>query len=300
MTNGLPHSNACVAAPFVVGCVQMTSGRSLAANVDTIRLRVREAVSGGAQMVFLPENATLMDRNRDALLESIRREDDHPGVAALRQLARDTGTWIHTGSLAVLPEPSDQSETGIAPGEPPRALNRSLVLDPEGNIRARYDKIHLFDAALSGGEAYRESRTFAPGDSAVLLPTPFGTLGLSICYDLRFPTLYRALTQAGADMLAVPAAFTHTTGTVHWHPLLRARAIENGAWVIAAAQSGHHEDGRRTFGHSLIISPWGEIVADGGEGEGVILASIDPGQVLESRSRIPSLAHDRTFTVERL
>jgi len=200
-----------------------------------------------------------------------------------RELARESGLWLHCGSLAVL------LDNG-------RVANRTLLLDPRGEVVARYDKIHMFDVDLGNGEAYRESATFEAGAEAVVACTPWGGLGLSICYDLRFPHLYRSLAKAGADFLAVPAAFTRTTGRAHWHVLLRARAIETGCFVFAPAQCGEHVGGRQTYGHALIVSPWGAIIADGGENPGFIIAEIDPAEVDEARRKIPSLGHDRSYT----
>jgi predicted amidohydrolase len=210
------------------------------------------------------------------------REDRHDALFAFRELARDTGLWLHCGSLAILLD-----------GD--RVANRSFLIDPEGVIRARYDKIHMFDVDLAGGESYRESNNYRPGELAVIADLPWGRLGVTICYDLRFPALYRALAEAGASFLAIPAAFTKQTGEAHWHVLMRARAIENGCYVIAAAQGGQHENGRSTFGHSIVVDPWGKIVAEGGIEPGVIMAEIDPAAVVAARSKVPSLNHGRRF-----
>ena len=212
-------------------------------------------------------------------------------LAALREVAQETGVWLLIGSLAV-----DLSrEPGTAEGER-RLANRSYLVDPGGAVVARYDKIHMFDVDLAGGESYRESNAFRPGGRAVLAETPWGVLGMTVCYDLRFPHLYRALAQAGADFLAIPSAFTVPTGKAHWHVLLRARAIENGCFVFAPAQWGEHAEGRRTYGHSLIVDPWGEVLADAGEGVGIVTARIDLAAIAKARRMVPSLQHDRPFT----
>jgi len=218
-----------------------------------------------------------------AKLELSRPEEDDPALAAFRTLAEELDIWLLIGSLAI-----KVSETKTA--------NRSFLIAPRGTIVARYDKVHLFDVDLPSGEQYRESRTVAGGAAAVTADLPWGRLGLSVCYDLRFPQLYRALSKAGAVVLSVPSAFTETTGRAHWHVLLRARAVENGAFVIAPAQGGVHANGRRTFGHSLIVSPWGDILAEGGTEPGVVFAHIDPEEAAAARGRIPSLQHDRAFS----
>ncbi len=214
-------------------------------------------------------------------------EAANPALAAFRNLARETGAWILVGSLAIKVEAS-------------RLANRSFLLGPDGVIAARYDKIHMFDADLKNGESYRESALFRPGEDTVLAALPWGTLGMTVCYDLRFPHLYRALAQAGADFLSVPAAFTVPTGKAHWHVLQQARAIENGCFVFAPAQWGEHAEGRKTYGHSLIVDPWGEVLADAGEGIGFITAEIDPARVEEARRMVPALRHDRTIPAPRM
>jgi predicted amidohydrolase len=267
---------------FTVACVQTNSAREFEPNIVTATELVREARRAGADFVLLPENVSMLEPVGRSLKEKALPEEAHPALAAFRDLARETGIWLLIGSLAI------KLEDG-------RVANRSLLVDPEGTIVARYDKIHMFDVDLGPGQTYRESATIAPGASAVVAPTPWGPLGLSICYDLRFPHLYRRLAQDGAAFLSIPAAFTRATGRAHWHVLQRARAIENGAYVFAPAQCGTHAEGRETFGHSLIVDPWGTVLADGGEESGVILAEIDPDQVAEARRRIPSLGHDRPF-----
>jgi predicted amidohydrolase len=267
---------------FTVACVQTNSAREFEPNIAAAGALIRQAGEAGAELVLLPENVAMLEPINRLLKEKAVAEEAHPALAAFRDLARETGVWLVIGSLAV------RVEDG-------RVANRSLLVDPEGTIVARYDKIHMFDVDLGPGQSYRESATIAPGASAVLAPTPWGPLGLSICYDLRFPYLYRRLAQAGAVFLSIPAAFTRTTGRDHWHILQRARAIENGAYVFAPAQCGTHAEGRETFGHSLIVDPWGTVLADGGEEPGVILAPVDPDSVAETRRRIPSLTHDRAF-----
>jgi predicted amidohydrolase len=222
-----------------------------------------------------------MDRDRRRAAPNLYDEADDPVLDAVRTAAADAGIWVHLGSLAV---------KGGADG---RLLNRGFLIDASGVIRARYDKIHLFDVDLPTGESWRESAAYAPGTESVVAQTPFGEIGMSICYDMRFPDLYRAMSNAGAKILSVPAAFTVPTGKAHWHVLLRARAIEAGAFVVAAAQSGTHEDGRATYGHSLVIDPWGEILLDMGDQIGVGFAGIDMARIAEVRARIPALAHRR-------
>jgi predicted amidohydrolase len=268
---------------FRVACVQTNSAREIALNIDPIVALVGRAREGGADLVCLPENVSLLEPVSRLLREKAPTEDEHPALAAYREAAQSNGVWLLIGSLTVRLNGDD------------RLANRSLLVDAEGAIVARYDKIHLFDVDLGPGERYRESATIAPGERAVVATTPWGRLGLSVCYDLRFPQLYRRLAQAGADFLTIPAAFTRTTGRAHWHVLQRARAIETGSWVFAPAQCGVHAEGRETYGHSLIVDPWGQIVADGGEDVGLIFADVDPAAVEAARRRIPSLQHDRPF-----
>jgi predicted amidohydrolase len=271
-----------VSATFKAACVQVSAGRELQPNIDTAVRLGREARRMGADFIAYPENVTMIEPiGADAIRKALP-ESEHPAIPAVRALARETGAWILGGSLSIR-----LGETKYA--------NRSLLFDPAGNVVARYDKLHLFDVDLAGGERYRESERIVPGERAVTAPTPWGVLGLTICYDVRFPQLYRALARAGAVMFTVPAAFTEQTGRAHWHILMRARAIECGTFVIAAAQCGTHAQGRRTYGHSLIVDPWGEVLADGGESEGVIVAEIDPAKSAEARRRIPALLHDRPF-----
>ncbi len=272
---------------FRAGLVQMCTGRDVEKNLADASALIREAAAQGAQYVQTPEITTLMETERARLFAAIRPEEGNPAIAYFSALARELKLWLHVGSMAVL----------LGNG---RIANRSFLFAPTGEIEARCDKIHMFDVDLPGGESYRESKNYQAGDAAVLSRLPWGTLGLTVCYDLRFPHLYRALAQAGADFLAIPSAFTAKTGAAHWHVLMRARAIENGCFVFAAAQSGKHESGRESYGHSLIVAPWGEILADAGEArQAVIVADVDVAEVQEARRRIPSLQHDRPFQVVR-
>jgi predicted amidohydrolase len=243
---------------------------------------VERAAGEGADMLFTPEMVAVLDRDRARAAGSIVAEEDDVALAATREAAARHGLWVHLGSLAVRGEGSDG-----------RFANRSFVIDDTGAIRARYDKIHLFDIDLPDGQSIRESAAYAPGRGAIVLDTPWGRLGLAICYDMRFPDLFRSLSDAGATMFAVPAAFTVPTGRAHWHILLRARAIEAGAFVIAAAQSGRHADGRETYGHSLVVDPWGEILLDMGDKAGIACVTIDPARVEEVRGHIPVIRHRR-------
>ncbi len=269
---------------FRAACVQMRTGLHVAANIDTAASLVREAKAKGAQFVATPEMTSLFEAESDALFAKVRSEEDDAALKAFRALAEELSLWLSIGSL-----PIKVAERQCA--------NRSFLIDPKGAVRATYDKIHMFDVDLPGGEVYRESRNYRPGERAVVVNVPWGKLGLSVCYDLRFPHLYRTLAKAGASFLTIPAAFTYTTGQAHWHVLQRARAIETGCFVIAAAQGGKHENGRHTFGHSVIVDPWGNIIAEAGDAPGVIVADIDPNKVAEARSRVPALNHDRPFTV---
>jgi len=270
------------AKSVTVALVQMRSGRDVAANVAALSDLVRQAAASGAVYVQTPENSTVMDEDKARLMANTEGEAQSSALAAFRTLARELKIWLHIGSMAVA--------TGSG-----KLANRAFVITPSGEISARYDKIHMFDVDLPGGESYRESRNFAAGGEAVIADLPFARLGLSICYDLRFPQLYRALAQAGAGILTVPAAFTRKTGEVHWQTLLRARAIENGAYVLAAAQGGRHDNGRETYGHSLIIAPGGEVMAEAGVDPVVLTAQLDLAKVAAFREQIPSLAHDRAF-----
>ncbi len=272
---------------LTVACVQVNAGTEIAANLSVAGDLIRRARDAGATFITTPENVGMIVQGRDKVLARVKPEAEHPGLPFFAALARETGAWLLAGSLGVLLDDG-------------RVANRSLLFNAEGQVVARYDKIHMFDVDLSGGESYRESAIFRPGDRAVLASTPWGGVGMSVCYDLRFAALYRALAQAGASILTVPAAFTVPTGRAHWHVLLRARAIETGCFVIAPAQTGAHDAGRRTYGHSLIVSPWGEILADGGEEVGFVTADLTLDQVAEARGMVPALKHDRAFTVVRM
>src|SRR5438876_7900765 len=239
---------------------------------------------------MIPEVSNFIESGRRRR-DKARSEGKDPFLAGMRELARETGAWILVGSLVIDPA----GESGAEAGEE-RLANRSFLIDAEGAIVARYDKIHMFDIDLPGGESYRESNAYRPGGRSVVAETPWGRLGMTVCYDVRFPHLYRALAQAGADFLAVPSVFTVPTGRAHWHVLLRARAIENGSFVFATAQWGDHAAWRKSYGHSLIVDPWGEVLADGGEEVGIVTARIDPARIAEARGSVPSLTHDRTFT----
>jgi deaminated glutathione amidase len=269
---------------FKAAMIQMRSGLKPDANIDDAVRMIGEAKSAGAEYVLTPEMTNILAAKREQLFAAVVEEEADASLAAMRATARKLGIYIHVGSLAIKLSPD-------------RAANRSFLIDPKGDIAARYDKIHMFDVDLAGGESYRESRNYRPGELAVLADLPWGRLGLTICYDLRFPALYRALAEAGATMLAIPSSFTKQTGEAHWHALMRARAIENGCFVFAAAQAGKHENGRETYGHSLIVDPWGRIIAEGGTEPGVIMAEIDPAQVTDARARIPSLQHGRRFEI---
>src|SRR5712671_4904595 len=247
---------------FTVGLVSMRSGFSPAANLDDAIGLIRQAKENGADYVQTPEMTNIMDIKRERLFAAMVGEEDDKSLARLRELAREFGIFIHIGSLGVKVSPE-------------RAANRSFLIDRQGEIAARYDKIHMFDVDLADGESYRESRNYRAGDFAVVADLPWGRLGLTICYDLRFPALFRALAEAGASFLAIPSAFTRQTGEAHWHVLMRARAIENTCYVLAAAQGGKHENGRETFGHSLVVDPWGRVIAEGGTEPGVVMAEID-------------------------
>jgi predicted amidohydrolase len=276
-----------MADPFKAACIQFCARPEAGPNIEASLRLTREAAAQGAGLVCLPEYFSGIATVGGKLVPTAFREEAHPAIPAFAAAARELGLWVLLGSLAV-----ERPDGRIA--------NRGYLLDPAGRVRARYDKIHLFDVDLEAGKSYRESETIAPGSEAVVAETPWGGLGLSVCYDLRFPQLYRQLAQAGATMLAAPAAFTRLTGTAHWHVLARARAIENGAYVLAPCQNGVLEGGSECFGHSLIVDPWGEVLADGGEEEGVIIAEIDPEAVTRARQRIPALRHDRQFEVQGL
>ncbi|PCG15439.1 MULTISPECIES: carbon-nitrogen hydrolase family protein [Sphingomonas] len=270
-----------------IAVVQTTTGIDPTANAAALVAAIREAAANGAAMVFTPEMSGLLDRDRARAAAHLVKEDEDRVLLAVREAAAEAGVWVHLGSLALR-------------RNDPRMANRGFVIDAQGHIRARYDKMHLFDVDLPTGESWRESAAYAGGDRPVLVTTPLGAMGLSICYDMRFPDLYRALSDAGARVLSVPSSFTRPTGAAHWHVLLRARAIEAGAYVVAAAQTGVHADGRATFGHSLVVDPWGEVVLDMGEAPGIGYATVDPARVDEVRARVPALRHRRAIPAPKL
>ncbi len=263
----------------------MCSGRDPAKNIADACDLIRQAAADGAEYVLTPEVTNVMDQDREHLFAVCEPEQNNASLKALQATAKDLGIWLHVGSLAIR-HSND------------KLVNRSYLITPEGDIAARYDKIHMFDVELANGEIYSESENYQPGNRAVVAGTPWGGLGMTICYDLRFPYLFRALAQAGAKMISVPAAFTRPTGEAHWHVLLRARAIETQCFVFAAAQGGLHEHGRKTYGHSLIVSPWGRILAEGGQEPGVTIADIDLSEVDEVRSRVPSTRANAEFTLD--
>lgn len=267
-----------------VALVQLRSGRDVAANIASASDLIRQAAEAGAHYVQTPEMTNLMELDRALLLQKIRTPEADPALAAFQALARDLSIHLHVGSLAL--KVSDQ-----------KAVNQSVLIAPNGEISARYDKIHMFDVDLAEGESYRESSTFKAGERAVVGQVEGIGFGLTICYDLRFPALYRALAEAGARVLTIPAAFTRFTGEAHWHVLVRARAIENGAYVLAATQGGRHENGRETYGHAMVVDPWGRVIAEGGTDPGVILADLDMSAVDMARQRVPALTHGRRFEV---
>ncbi|HUB95254.1 MAG TPA: carbon-nitrogen hydrolase family protein [Stellaceae bacterium] len=269
---------------FTAACLQLNAAREITPNIAAASDLVRRARDQGADLIMTPEVSDMMEPRRALRLEKAMPEARHPMLAAFAALARETGAWLLLGSIVVREEGGDG-----------RLANRSILLSPDGQVAARYDKIHMFDVSLAGGETYRESAAFRPGDKAILARLPWGVLGMTVCYDLRFPHLYRALAQGGAQFLSIPSAFTVPTGRAHWHVLLRARAIENFCFVFAPAQWGEHAEGRRTYGHALIVAPWGEILAEAEDGPGMILARIDPARIEEARRSVPSLDHDRPF-----
>jgi predicted amidohydrolase len=272
------------AGKFNAAMIQMRSGLTPAVNLDAAVALIGEAKKSGADYVQTPEMTNIMEVKRERLFANIVEEDADTSLATFRELARKLGIYIHVGSLAIK----------IAPE---KAANRSFLINSKGDIAARYDKIHMFDVDLGNGESYRESKSYASGETAVLSDLPWGRLGLTVCYDLRFPALYRALAETGCTMLAIPSAFTKQTGEAHWHILNRARAIENTCFVFASAQGGKHENGRETFGHSLIVDPWGRILAEGSTEPGVVMAEIDLAEVAKARARMPSLQHGRRFEI---
>ena len=270
--------------PMRAAIFQMTSGIDPAVNASAMMDMIARAAGEGADMVFTPEMAGYLDRDRQRAAATLKSEADDPVLARICEAAAKHGIWVHIGSLPLKDERADG-----------RWANRSFMIDAAGEIRARYDKIHLFDVDLATGESWRESSVYGPGERAVVVDTPWARMGMTVCYDMRFPDLYRALTDAGASVLLMPAAFTVPTGQAHWHILLRARAIEAGCFVIAAAQAGRHADGRETYGHSLIVDPWGDVLLDMGAESGMALADIDLARVEDVRAKIPALANRRTI-----
>lgn len=274
-----------MSAPLTVACVQVNAGPELQPNLEAAGLWVRRARDAGAAFIALPENVGVMVHGREKILARARPEAEHPGMAFFAALAQETGAWLMAGTLAVLRGDG-------------RVANRANLFAPDGRRVAFYDKIHMFDVDLPGGESYRESATFQPGERAVVAATPWGGLGMTICYDVRFAALFRTLAQQGVRLITVPAAFTVPTGRAHWHVLLRARAIETGAFILAPAQVGTHDEGRQTFGHAVIIDPWGEVLADaGGDAPGFITATLNLERVEEVRAMVPALRHDRAYTL---
>lgn len=269
-----------------IACLQTNSGSDYAANLAAVEAMMREAVAGGAQFVFSPEYVLMMDGSGRVMRERALEPDGNPALPALAALSRELGVWHLVGSLTLK-------------GDDGRLLNRSVLISPAGAVAAAYDKIHMFDATLPSGTVIRESSAYRPGSRAVIADTPWGGLGMTVCYDLRFPHLYRALAQRGAAILAVPSSFQRETGRAHWHVLLRARAIENASFVIAAALCGDHPGKRMTYGHSLVVDPWGEVLADGGDSPGVVFADLDLAKVEAVRALLPALGHDRPFAPPR-
>ncbi|MFN4025584.1 MAG: carbon-nitrogen hydrolase family protein [Hyphomonas sp.] len=276
---------------LTAACIQMRSGTEPAANLAAATALIRQAAGQGARFIATPEMTNLLDIRPGMARPKVRREAEDESLPSLRALAAELGITLLIGSLAI----------ALDDGADDRFANRSFLIGPQGGVIARYDKIHMFDVEVGDGQNYHESRAYRPGETAVLAKAPFGNLGLTICYDVRFPHLHRALAKAGADILTIPAAFTRVTGEAHWHILVRARAIETGCFVVAPAQAGRHEDGRETFGHSLIVSPWGEVLAEGNATEpGIVMAEINLAEVAKARGRIPALANEQAFRVDRL
>lgn len=270
---------------FTAACVQMRSSRSVAANIAQAEKLIRQAAAAGAVYVQTPEMTNILERSRADLMEKITLEEQDPTLARFRELAAELGIHVHAGSLAIL----------LPDGQ---VANRGFLIAPDGAVVARYDKIHMFDVDLPNGESWRESATYRPGEASMVAALPWLKMGMAVCYDVRFPAIFRTQARAGATLLTMPAAFTRQTGAAHWHVLQRARAIENGAFVVSAAQGGLHEDGRETYGHSLIIGPWGDVIAELPHDEpGIVLARIDPEEAVKARQRIPAIANERDFAL---
>jgi deaminated glutathione amidase len=272
---------------LTIACVQTNTKPDPADNIAEVGAMIREAKARGADLITTPEVVGMLTANREDALARARPEESHEVLAAFRDLAAELGTWLLIGSISI--KVSDD-----------KLSNRSFLIGSDGQIVARYSKIHMFDVQVGDGTSYRESRTYQPGEEAVLAETPWGTMGLTICYDIRFPYLFRDLAHAGARLIFSPAAFTKVTGEAHWHVLQRARAIENGCFIVSPAQTGTHAGDRKTYGHSVIVGPWGEVLSDGGTEPGVYLAEIDLGDVEKARSKVPSLTHDRPYAPARL
>lgn len=268
---------------FTAACVQNTAERDVAPTMATLSDLIRRARDAGGDLIMTPEVCAMLEPRRKLAATKVELEESNVALAMFKDLAKETGAWILVGSMAVKLSDGD------------RFANRSFLVTPEGDVTAKYDKIHMFDVDVAEGESYRESKGYRPGDHATLAATPWGALGMTVCYDMRFPYLYRELAKAGADFLAAPSAFTVPTGRAHWHVLLRARAIENGCFMFAPAQVGEHAEGRKSYGHSLIVDPWGEVLADGGEDVGFVTAKIDVSKVAEARAKVPSLFNDREY-----
>jgi predicted amidohydrolase len=266
-----------------IACVQISSQNDMAANLTKIKGFITDAAERGADLITLPENVAFMSANADELKANSYFEEEHPALNEIMNLAAKLGKWVLIGSIATKVNHSE------------KFANRSFLLNEQGEITARYDKIHLYQASVHGGESHNEGNRFVAGDKSAIADTPWGKLGMTICYDLRFPHLFRKLAKAGADFIAVPSAFTEITGKAHWHVLLRARAIENGCYIIAPAQTGSHPANRRTYGHSLIADPWGNVLSDAGEAEGVTVCTVDTEIVAKTRAQLPCLEHDREF-----
>lgn len=267
---------------FHIACLQINSGNDYRSNLATVSAMAREAAGQGAQFILTPEYALMMDGSGRVMRERAQAADGAPALGELRALARELSVWFLAGSLTLRTDDD-------------RIANRSFLISAEGRVVASYDKIHMFDVTLPDGRVIRESSTYRPGERAVLAGTPWGRLGMTVCYDLRFPGLFRALAQAGAQFITVPSSFQRQTGKAHWHALLRARAIENECFIIAPAMCGDHPGNRQTYGHTLVIDPWGEILAEGGETPEIVYADIDPARVAKVRGMIPSLEHDRAY-----
>lgn len=267
-----------------IACIQMTSAQDPADNLPVIEARLRKAAAAGARLIALPETCVFMERGKKAMQARLTAQKDNPDLKQIAALTAELGVHVLIGSMVLASDDSD------------KAVNRSLLLAPDGTVAAQYDKIHMFDVTLTSGETHAESASYQPGATLCVADLEDAKLGLSICYDVRFPTLYRRLAEAGADIISVPSAFTRPTGMAHWHILLRARAIETGSFIIAPAQVGAHENGRETYGHSLIIDPWGHILAEAGDADDMIFADIDVSLVEKARAQIPALTHGRAFT----